>query len=175
MDWLTKQKTYMWLVILLVIINLTTLIFLWIGRPNPPEMNDRKRPDTSKFLKDELGLNEEQDKKLKELRQTLFDTTGKINEMIWVKKSLIQEESFKEIPDNEKVNTLVKEIGELESKGEMLRYNHFAQVGKVLTDKQLEKFKKVLGQNRMHKPIPFEGERQGPPPPPQGEFPPPVR
>ena len=95
--------------------------------------------------------------------------------MIWVKKSLIQEESFKEIPDNEKVNTLVKEIGELESKGEMLRYNHFTQVGKVLTDKQLEKFKKVLGQNKMHKPIPFEGERQGPPPPPQGEFPPPVR
>lgn len=175
MDWLTKQKTYVWLVILLVIINLTTLIFLWIGRPNPPEMNDRKRPDTSKFLKDELGLNEEQDKKLKELRQTLFDTTGKINEMIWVKKSLIQEESFKEISDNEKVNTLAKEIGELESKGEMLRYDHFVQVGKVLTDKQLEKFKKVLGQNKMHKPIPFEGERQGPPPPPQGEFPPPVR
>lgn len=175
MDWLTKQKTYVWLVILLVIINLTTLIFLWIGRPNPSEMNDRKRPDTSKFLKDELGLNEEQDKKLKELRQTLFDTTGKINEMIWVKKSLTQEESFKEIPDNEKVNTLVKEIGELESKEEMLRYNHFTQVGKVLTDKQLEKFKKVLGQNKMHKPIPFEGERQGPPPPPQGEFPPPVR
>ena len=123
MDWLTKQKTYVWLVILLVIINLTTLIFLWIGRPNPPEMNDRKRPDTSKFLKDELGLNEEQDRKLKELRQALFDTTGKINEMIWVKKNLIQEESFKEISDNEKVNTLAKEIGELESKGEMLRYD----------------------------------------------------
>ena len=174
MDWLTKQKTYVWLIVVLIIINLTTLVFLWMGRPSHPEMYPDKRPDTNKFLKNELGLHEEQDRKLKELRQALFDTTGKINEMIWVKKSLIQEESFKEISDNEKVNTLAKEIGELESKGEMLRYDHFVQVGKVLSDKQLEKFKKVLGQNRMHKPIPFEGQRQGPPPP-QGEFPPPVR
>lgn len=175
MDWLSKQKTYVWLVVILILINLTTLVFLWMGRPNHPEMYPDKLPDTNKFLKNELGLNEEQDKKLKELRHALFDTTGKINEMIWAMKNLIQEESFKEIPDNEKVITIAKEISELEFQGELLRYNHFTQVGKVLTKEQLEKFKKLLGENRKHIHVPFEGERQGPPPPLQGEFSPPGR
>jgi hypothetical protein len=175
MDWLTKQKTYVWLVVVLVIINITTLLFLWLGRPQSPEMNRDRKPDTDKFLKKELGLNEEQDQKLKQLRATLFDTTGKINDLILAKKKLIQEESFREIPDNEKVNLLAKEIGELESQVEILRYSHFTQVSKVLNVEQLKKFKEILGENSKHKPGPFEGERQGPPPPPRGEFPPPGR
>jgi hypothetical protein len=173
MDWLTKQKTYVWLVVVLIIINLTTLLFLWMGKPKPPEMDNNKRQGTDRFLKNELGLNDEQDNKLKELRQSLFDTTGKINEMIWTKKNLIKEESFTQNPDNEKVKILAKEIGELESQAEILRYNHFAQVGKVLSEEQLIKFKKMLGENRRNKPGPFEGERKGPPPPPRGEFSPP--
>lgn len=173
MDWLTKQKTYVWLIILLVVINLTTLIFLWVGRPDPPEFSERKRPDTNKFLKNELGLDDDQDKKLKELREELFDTTETLRELLGNKNQLLQEESFKETPDLEKVNTLVAEIGELEAQSEMLRFNHFALVKKVLTEEQSKKFKALIGENKKHKPGRDDGERQGPPPPPPDGFPPP--
>lgn len=175
MDWLTKQKTYLWLVILLVIINLTTLIFLWVGRPNPPEMNDRKRPDTNKFLKNELCLNEEQDKKLKELRKELIDSTSKLNENIWSKKQEIQYESFSENPDIEKVNSLSRQIGEIETQLEIFRFNHFAEVKKVLTSEQAIKFKNILAENGKHIPSPFDGKKEGPPLPPPDGFPPPER
>lgn len=172
MDWLTKQKTYVWLVVLLVIINLATLLFLWLGRPTPPEFGDRKRPDTNKFLKNELELTDDQDKKLKELREELFDTTETLRELIGNKKQLLKEESFKETPDLEKVNTLVAEIGELEAQSEMLRFNHFTLVKKVLTDEQIKKFKSIICENKKHKPGMSEGNRQGPPPPPPDGFPP---
>lgn len=173
MDWLTKQKTYVWLIVVLIIINITTLLFLWLGRPQPPDMNRDKKPDMDKFLKNELGLNQEQDQKIKQLRETLFDTTSKINELIWTNKKLLHEESFKEFPDNEKVNTIAIEIGNLETQGEILRFNHFTQIGKVLNVEQLKKFRNLLGEKNKHKPEIMEGDRNSPPPPPPGEFPPP--
>ncbi len=172
MDWLTKQKTYVWLVILLVIINLTTLIFLWTGRPKPPVMDIRNGPDTNKFLKNELGLNDEQDKKLKELREELFDTTEILREQIGAKRQFLKEESFKESPDIEKVKSIANEIGILETKSEMLRFAHFTMIKKVLTEQQAEKFRSILGENKNHKPWKDRGENQNPPPPPDG-FPPP--
>jgi hypothetical protein len=49
MDWLTKQKTYIWLIIFLVVINLTTLVLLWVGRPGPSILNKNDHPDTNRF------------------------------------------------------------------------------------------------------------------------------
>lgn len=175
MDWLSKQKTYVWLVILLVIINLATLIFLWIGRPKPPEMSEGKRPDTNKFLKNELGLNDAQNKKLKDLREELFDTTETLRELLWSRKHLLQEESFKDTADLVQVKSLVTEIGNIEALLEMLRFDHFTLVKKVLTEEQSKKFKSIISENGKLKPGPFEGKREGPPPPPRDDFPPPGR
>ena len=182
MDWLTKQKTYVWLIIILVIINLTTLVLLWNGRhggpPQQPGKNDH--PDTNKFLQKELGLSNEQEKQFQQIRQNLFDSTNSFNENIRLKKTEIQREAFKDNPDAEKVNTLLNEIGDLQSKNERFMFKHFSELKKILTQEQMVKFNKVLDGFGKNKPNPKmgegmrpDGERQGPPPSPQDEFPPP--
>ena len=52
----------------------------------------------------------------------------------------------------------------------MLRFDHFTLVKKVLTEEQSKKFKSIISENGKHKPGPFEGKREGPPP--RDDFPP---
>jgi hypothetical protein len=171
MDWLTKQKTYIWLIVLLVFINLTTLVILWIGQPGSPPFNKNDRPDTNKFLKYELGLSDEQEIMFTQIRKTHFDSTGSINKEIWLKRRSIQNEAFKDIPDTQMVNTLSDEIGVLQEINEIFIFNHFLELKKVLSREQLEIFKNIIIKKEKNKRQPFDGERQGPPhngmPPPE--------
>jgi Spy/CpxP family protein refolding chaperone len=173
MDWLTKQKTYVGIIIFLVAINLTAIILLWVGRPGPPPMYKNGRPDTNNFLKNELGLNNDQEKKFKLLRQTLFDSIDVINKQIWVKKLEIQKQAFKENPDTLKVNKLLQEIVNYQIHNEKLMFNHFSALRNILAPDQLDKFNKIISQPDKITPPPHDRNHQNPPPP--GEFPPPGR
>jgi hypothetical protein len=164
MDWLTKQKTYVWLIILLVVLNLTTLVLLWIGRPGPPPMIKDNRLDTNKFLKNELDLSDEKEKMFRQIRQTLFDSTSALNKQMWEKRREVQEEAFKGNPDTQKINILSNEIGDLQSLNEKYMFNHFSELKKLLSEEQLLRFKRIISKTGKKFPEPFEGERQGPPP-----------
>lgn len=165
MDWLTKQKTYVWLIILLLVVNLTTLTLLWLGRPGPPPFNNNDLPNTNKFLKNDLGLNDEQEKMFTQIRKAHFDSTGALNGELWLKRRLIQEEAFKDNPDTQIVNMLSNEIGNLQKVNEKFIFNHFLELKKVLNKEQLEKFKTIISKKEKKRPQPFDGERHGPPPP----------
>jgi len=170
MDWLTKQKTQAWAIVVLVIINITTLVTLWMGRPALPPMFINGRPDNNNFLKNELGLNNDQENKFNLLRKSLFDSMDVINKQIWIKKSEIQNEAFKENPDTQKVNNLLQEIAGFQVLNEKLMFNHFTELYKVLSADQIVKFHKLLsmtGRNN-HKNVPPPGM-----PPHPGEMPPP--
>ena len=171
MDWLTKQKTQAWAIVVLVIINIATLVTLWMGRPALPPMFINGRPDTNNFLKNELGLNNDQENKFNLLRKSLFDSMDVINKQIWTKKSEIQNQAFKENPDTQKVNNMLQEIAGFQVLNEKLMFNHFTELYKVLSADQLVKFHKLLsmtGRNN-HKNMPPPA---GMPPHP-GEPPPP--
>jgi len=171
MDLLTKQKTYVWLIILLVAINLTTLVLLWVGRPGPPPLNKHNKPDTDKFLKNELSLSNEQESKLKQLRQELFDSTAGLNNTIRMMKKQLQEEAFKINPDITKVDSLLKNIGKMQSKNEQFMFNHFGQLRKVLSEEQQIKFKRIISEAGKNGQRPERRDGQHPPPP-INEFPP---
>ena len=173
MDWLTKQKTYVGIIVLLVAINLTAIILLWVGRPGPPPMFKNGRSDTNNFLKNELGLNNDQEEKFKLLRQTLFDSIDVINKQIWVKKLEIQEQAFKENPDTLKVNKLLQEIVSYQIHNEKLMFTHLSALRNILAPDQLDKFNKIISQPDKISPPPHDRNNQNPPPP--GEFPPPGR
>jgi hypothetical protein len=165
MDLLAKQKTYVWTIIVLVILNLTTIILLWIGRPGPPPMDRHGRPDTNNFLKNELGLNNDQENKFNSLRHSLFDSMDISNKQIWAKKLEIQEQAFKQNPDTLKVNKLLQEIGNYQSHNEKLIFNHFSQLHKFLSPDQLIKFSKILSRPDNISPPPHPGNNLNPPPP----------
>jgi len=166
MDWLAKQKSYLWLIILLVVVNLITLVLLWVGHPGDPQFTKNDHPDTNKFLTKELGLSDEQEKMFNQIRKTHFDSTGSLNKELWIKRRLIQEEAFKDIPDTQMVKVLSNEIGALQEANEKFVFNHFAALKKVLNKEQLIKFKNIFSKKEKDRPRPpFDGERHGPPPP----------
>jgi len=180
MDWLTKQKTQAWAIVVLVIINIATLVTLWMSRPALPPMFINGRPDNNNFLKNELGLNTDQESKFQLLRKSLFDSMNVINKQIWTKKLEIHDQAFNPNPDIQKVNNLLQQIASLQVLSEKLLFNHFAGLKNILSPDQLIKFNKIIsrpdiipGPHNPGEPLqPGQIPHTGMPPHP-GELPPP--
>ncbi|QQS36647.1 MAG: periplasmic heavy metal sensor [Ignavibacteriales bacterium] len=172
MDWLTKQKTYVWLIIILVIINLTTLVLLWMDRPSPLKRQSPGMRGTDTFLKTELGLTEEQDKQLRESRDKFFGLTRTLNDSIGTLKREIQKEGLSGKYDSIRVDALISDIGKLQSRLEKYAFDHFSELAKFLKPDQVTKFQKMFERNRKHPPGHKENHHNEPPP--FGEPPPPI-
>jgi hypothetical protein len=180
MVWFAKQITYVWTIVLLVILNIATLLTLWLGRPTLPSMFKNGRPDVNNFLRNELGLNNDQENKFQLLRKSLFDSMDVINKQIWTKKSEIHDQAFKVNPDTQKVNNLFQEIAALQVLNEKLMFNHFSALKNILSPEQLVKFNNIVSRpdkispphNPGEMPHPGEPPHAGMPPHP-GEMPPP--
>lgn len=173
MDWLAKQKIYSILIIVLIVINIMILALLWFDKPKPPEQFRQKPGDMNMFLQKELALSDEQEKGFEKLRQTLFDSTEKINQELRDQKRQLQMEAFSDNPDQSKVDSVVSQIASLQKQLEEQMFNHFSELKKVLNKEQLIKFSKLL--DREKRPgdgnfKPDKGKNQ--PPPPDGFLPP---
>jgi c-di-GMP-related signal transduction protein len=131
-------------------------------------MDRHGRPDTNNFLKNELGLNNDQENKFNFLRHSLFDSMDIINRQIWAKKLEIQNQAFNPNPDTLKVNKLLHEIGEYQIQNEKLIFNHFSELHKFLSPDQLVKFNKIVSRpDKTSLPHnPGEPPHSGMPPPP---------
>jgi hypothetical protein len=170
MDWLAKQKTYAVLIFILILLNISILAILWIGRPKAERQMPQKPPDTDMFLKKELGLNENQEELFKRSRKKLFESTRNLDEAIWIKKRELQTEAFKEKPDTLKVNAIIGEIASMQSQIEKYMFKHFSDMKESLNKEQLDKFRKLFDESRKQKREPGYRDGQGPPPQPPGEI-----
>lgn len=169
MDWLTKQKTYLWLIIILIVINIFSLTFIWLRKPCPPAPNPGDFREKNLFLKKELGLNDEQMKNMELLRKELRDTTDLFMNNLWQKRRELQKEALKDKPDTNKVNYLISEISGLNVKTEQYMLKHFSELKKILSPDQFEKFIRMMDKPKMQgKPMMENGDKQVPPPPPDG-------
>lgn len=164
MDWLTKQKTYVWLIIILVVINLTTLILLWIDRPDNKQPFERGPKGLDNFLKAELGLNDEQDRLMKELRDNFFASSRKIMDEMDILKKQVKVEAFKQNPDKILIDSIAVKVGSLQSQIELMAFKHFNELSSILNPEQSKKFLEIFEKNR-RSPHTHSGERPTGPPP----------
>ncbi|HPI37450.1 MAG TPA: periplasmic heavy metal sensor [Ignavibacteriaceae bacterium] len=166
MDLLTKQKTLIWIIVILIALNLTTLALLWFGKPGMPLIPNPPGPppNMENFLKQEMKLTEEQEESFKEIRSehqaAIHDFNQKINE----KRGELRNESFKSEPDTALIEKTVNEIGELNTEFERYMFEHFLSLRKILTEEQIDKFSQLLEDGMKER---FFS------PPPKGEIPPP--
>lgn len=164
MDWFTKQKAFVWIIIVLVVINITSLVLMWLERsPSHPSKNEETR-GTDSFLKSELSLSDEQAEALIKSRDKFFDSKRKLDDEMWLRKNEIKNEGFKKNPDTLKVKNLSDEIGKIQSEIEQLAFKHFSELGIVLNDDQSEKIKKILDRGGKHPRGPGDKRPPGPPP-----------
>lgn len=114
------------------------------------------------LFSEELGLSEEQQAKLKELRFKIEKETIALRSKIGIAELELRELLQSEEPDEAKIKSKIDEIGELKSTLRWTRVQGRLQVRNTLTSEQLEKlktFKKEQMKKRFRRRRGFRGRR----------------
>ncbi len=171
MNYFTKKRLLFWGIILLVIMNVSSLATVWYQQhrfPFPPAP-DRPPPQrTNQFLSRELGLTDAQAEEFQELQRQHFDKARRIQEAIREMKNKFFGELSTASPDTLKAKRIALEIGEKQSELELMTFNHFLELKNKCTFEQKSRFDGLIQElirtmGRQHKPPP--GERRLRPPP----------
>ena len=150
MDLFQKNRILIIVIVILIVLNLGTLGTLWFGKflkpvenmPKPPGfMQDKKLIEP---LDRELGFDDEQTKKLEEIRKQHFDKMKVLNDEIHSKKKLVIQELTKENPDQSNAQKIIEEIGLIQNRIETEMFNHFLSIKMLCRDEQKEKFNKLM-------------------------------
>ena len=152
----SKNNLLTWLVILLIAANVVAIGLFLSGRNRPPE----ERGTPGHFLVHELGLNTDQQTKLKTLADKHHEASQKIRGEIKDARDhffeLIKQPNVDDSTKNKASAVVAAKLQELE----LLTFDHFRQVRLICTPEQQKKFDEVLNEViRM-----IGGPPPGPPP-----------
>ena len=170
-----KQKRYLIFVIfLLVIMNISTLIMLWIDRPSrrvhvqQPPHPEQERLRLQGLLKRELGFNNLQIRQYLRLRHEHRERIHQLETEKQQIKRLMFDEVLGENPRPTLSDSLLKLAQEKQAHIEQLTFQHFLDLKKLCKPEQQNKLK-VLMHELFRRQHPEDSGR--PPRPPQHEPP----
>ena len=158
-------------IILLVVLNLGTMAFLLFGHPCKERVAQQGR--SAEFLIRELGLSNTQQDEFGQLRDLHQDQLQVLQELDRKLHNRFFEMIFLPAADTLSLKILADSIAQVRIKTEMLTYEHFSELKKLLTLQQKEKFHRIFKlalEQVMPPPLPPLPPVPPPPPPP----PPPV-
>jgi Spy/CpxP family protein refolding chaperone len=148
MDLIRQNKFIGWVIAILVLLNLLSLSTIWIqsSRNNPPPARVPGNPQAGSLplLQRELGLTPDQTKRFEEMRKTYQESSKPINDELDGMKLSLTDEIFKSNPDQQRIDSMASKIGAQQSKLEVLRFNHFAQLAQICDSVQKEKLYPIL-------------------------------
>ena len=148
MDLVNQNKFKNGLILLLIIINLLTVSVIWIQTSKKDETvissQDKGNSESVNLMKQVLELNEDQAKQLSKMRAVKIDESKKYNDSLDFLKKQLAEDLIKDHPDSIDAQKKSQKIGQLQTKVEMIRYNHFKELLAICTPEQKQKLKPVL-------------------------------
>jgi Spy/CpxP family protein refolding chaperone len=153
-------------ILILVILNLGTLAFLWFARPGSGRQQRQNRP--ADFLARELRLTPAQRNEFGRLRHEHLYRLS----LLQKQERDLHERFFGEVllpePDSLRMKILIDSMTTIRSRMEMLTFNHFRQLTKLLTTEQKERFDRVFWKilDRVMPRLPAPPEPPEPQPPP---------
>lgn len=178
MDIFKQNRYLLFVIVLLVILNLGTILMLWLSKPPQPMMQRKQRtPELEKMhiqqiLKDELSFDKTQTEQYLKLREKHHERASLLqNEIQRIKKQMF-DEVLKENPQTTLSDSLLKLSQEKTADLEQLTFQHFLDLKKLCKPDQQDKLK-ILISEFFHQNPPAGINNDGPPPPPHGDEPPP--
>jgi Spy/CpxP family protein refolding chaperone len=148
MDWLNQNKFKNWLIVILLAVNILTVSIIWMqtATQNDPQTQDQQRrsSESVQLMKKALDLSEEQTRQLEQIRYGQMEQSKQYNDRLSQLKKELAEELFASSPDTALANQKTKEIGELQSSVEYLRFKHFNELLAMCTPEQREKLKPIV-------------------------------
>jgi len=148
MDYFSKNKLSIWIIVVLVLMNLFTLSTIWFKEirfpfiPPPPESGHRRQG--LKVLEKELNLTPDQITVFNEIRQRHFDKMKPIQEEVHTLRCDLMDELFKTEPDTVKIKMLAMQIGVKETERERCMFEHFMEMKSACTPEQRSKFQSLM-------------------------------
>jgi Spy/CpxP family protein refolding chaperone len=136
-----KNKFTAWLIILLIVANMASLVFYWVGH-----LKHQRDHSPKEFLAAKLNFSKSQKKAYFDLARNHNDTAQKIRQQIKVDKDvffqLLQSDS---IIDSARNRAAVKVSLSIQSL-DILTFEHFKKVRALCTEEQKPKFDELIQQ-----------------------------
>lgn len=148
METTKTNKTNNWIIVVLVVLNIFTLLFIWT---NYKRADDREflhesrfqRAQEDRYFRDRLGVTEKQ---LEEMRKLRFDHDEKMHsfqiQIHNVKMDLIDEIARKN-SDSVKIDEYTHVLGNFHLQVEKEIAHHFRELKQVLDTNQIDEFRKM--------------------------------
>lgn len=146
MDIITKYRLFFWSTVSLVVLNLILVGLLWVepSAPPPPEAGPAGLPDMriERFLQRELGLTDNQQRQLQQLRDDHRNETRDLMQ----EQGRIQSELLENIAagNDAVVDSLSHRFGELHAASNRATYDHFQNIRELCDDRQKEIFDEIV-------------------------------
>lgn len=129
---------------LLVMLNITTLFFLWrTAEPLKSVEGEEDRPRPEEYMRKRLGLTGEQLEKLEESRERHFGQVAPLErELRKVRNELFMTRTLE--PDSARVQLDLERIGTLQKSIDSLTYAHFVEIRSICTPEQVKHLARVM-------------------------------
>ncbi len=170
MNYFLKKRLVFWGIILLVVMNLSSLATVWWQkhmRPGPPPggMDEPRR--ARHILKKELGLTDSQSKQFERIQHQHRRNSEEIHEnMKNLKHDLFAQLAVDSI-DEDKIEQLTLKIGQAQSELEVLTFRHFLELKNLCNDEQQKRLSSLISELLPGRRPPPPLRRPGGPPPPR--------
>lgn len=128
-------------IILLIVLNIITLVFMWWSKRPFSEPKEPPRPE--EYMRKRLELSGEQQEKLGQIRRAYFDRIHhKERALQEVRNDLFDAQTID--PDSAKVMQDLQQIGLLQQSIDSLTYAHFVAIGAICSPEQAKHLKNML-------------------------------
>jgi len=149
MNIFTKSRLAGLFIVLLIMVNILSLGTLWaIYGGGEGERSSRRgghdRQREQQFLSRELGLDEEQETVMQELRDRHFNEMEPLLEELKEKQEFLAEIAFAPETDEEKLHVVASEIGRLTAEMTLLKYNYLRDMKALCSEEQGENFAELM-------------------------------
>ncbi len=166
MDWIHQNRMKNWLVLVLLACNLLTISIIWMqvggGVKSAAERPSGKVPESGSLLKHALGLTDAQAARTESVLVAWREQSKGLNDRSSETKQVLAEEIFKDQPDTAKVVSMAREIGDIQSRIELLRFQRFHELAALCTPDQRKILKPIVSEVFGKRP-PKEGFEVHPP------------
>ena len=171
MNYFSTQRVTTLTIMILILLNLSTLAMLWSFRFKQPvtPLPVEGTGHVEHFLQQELGLTDRQAQQFDKLRKQHFEQSKIIVDASQQLKRALIEHVFAASPDTEKMQAIAEEIGAKQIELETLRYTHFLELKALCEPGQLERFQALF--HEIFPPQPGGQLQPGGQPQPQGMLP----
>jgi Spy/CpxP family protein refolding chaperone len=154
------KKWYIWVALILIVINLSALITMMINSKHDKayEMQSGVSSEESasvkysgRWFRDELGLTREQMREFQHFNPSFRQKVRNINSELEEKRKHMLDEMDAENSDTARLNILSDSIGMLHSELKKKTYSYYLEFKRISTPEQKEKLKDIFSRI-------FEGE-----------------